>query len=142
MTPECEHDELTILKAGERNYPASPTEAKLECFSNRHPGRDYRIEFLCPEFTSVCPVTGQPDFGTIRITYVPDRLCIESKSLKLYLFSFRNHRTFHEEAVNRILDDLVKACAPRWMMVEGRFNPRGGISITVTAEYPQEEETR
>ncbi len=131
-----EHEDLTILRAGERDYPASPDEAKLETFENRHPERDYWITLDCPEFTSLCPVTNQPDFGRITIRYVPDSRCIESKSLKLYIFSFRSHNTFHEEAVNRILDDLVKACAPRKAIVEGAFNPRGGISITVTAEHP------
>jgi len=131
-----EHEDLTILRAGERSYPAGPDEAKLETFENRHPERDYWITLDCPEFTSLCPVTNQPDFGRITIRYVPDRRCVESKSLKLYIFSFRSHHTFHEEAVNRILDDIVKVCAPRKAVVEGVFNPRGGISITVTAEHP------
>ena len=101
--------------------------------SNAYPGRDYEILFDCPEFTSLCPVTGQPDFGHIRVRYIADKRCIESKSLKLYLYSFRNHHTFHEEAVNRILSDLVKACKPRWMEVCGEFRPRGGIALTITA---------
>ena len=127
---------LSLLKAGERNYPSSPDRARLETFANAHPGRDYTIVFDCPEFTALCPITGQPDFGRLTIDYVPDRRCIESKSLKLYLFSFRNHGTFHEEAVNRILDDLVKACSPRRMTVTGDFNARGGIALRVRAEYP------
>ena len=127
--------DLTLLGASETQYPESPDEAALETFPNRYSDRDYWITFECPEFTARCPVTNQPDFGTIRIRYVADKQCIESKALKLYLFSFRNHNTFHEEAVNRILDDLVGACQPRKMIVEGDFNPRGGISISVSAEY-------
>lgn len=126
---------LTLLGAGETRYPESPDEATLEVFENRYANRDYWITFRCPEFTSRCPVTNQPDFGTVTIRYMPDRTCIESKSLKLYLFSFRNHNTFHEEAVNRILDAVVDACAPRKARVEGTFNPRGGISIDVSADY-------
>ena len=135
IMPE-EFEDLTILRAGERTYPRSPDEATLEAFENRHEERDYWITFDCPEFTSLCPVTGQPDFGRIEIRYVPDKTCIESKSLKLYLFSFRDHRTFHEEVVNRILDDVVAACSPRQAVVEGKFNPRGGIGISVKAEHP------
>jgi 7-cyano-7-deazaguanine reductase len=127
--------ELTIL--GKKVMAASsPEDARMEAFANPRPGRDYRIRFDCPEFTSTCPITGQPDFGTITIEYIPGKLCLESKSLKLYLQSFRNHGTFHEEAANRILDDLVKTCRPRKARVEGKFNARGGIAITVTADYP------
>jgi 7-cyano-7-deazaguanine reductase len=108
----------------------------LETFPNPEPGRDYRIEISCPEFTSLCPKTGQPDFGTITIRYVPDRLCVELKSLKLYLFGYRNEGVFYEAAVNRILDDLARACAPRSMEVEGAFTARGGITTTVTAKLP------
>ena len=127
--------ELTLLRQGEANYPDSPDDARLETFPNRYPCRDYWVTFDCPEFTSRCPVTHQPDFGHIRVRYVPGEHCIESKSLKLYLFSYRNHNTFHEEAINRILDDLVHACAPREMVVQGEFNPRGGISISVEARH-------
>ena len=116
--------------------PDSPDKAKLESFPNGHPKREYWVEFDCPEFTALCPVTNQPDFGHITVRYIPNRLCLESKSLKLYLFSFRNHNTFHEEAVNRILDDLIKAIRPRKAIVKGVFNPRGGIAITVEATYP------
>lgn len=132
-----QYEGLTILKASETRYPSSPDEARLECFDNRYPDRDYWVTFDCPEFTSRCPITHQPDFGKITIRYIPDRKCIESKSLKLYLFSFRNHNTFHEEVVNRILDDLVAACQPRRAIVIGDFNPRGGISIKVEVEYPK-----
>jgi 7-cyano-7-deazaguanine reductase len=128
---------LTLLGRHGVRMPASPAEAKLEAFANTHPGRDYWIQFDCPEFTSVCPVTAQPDFGRITIRYVPDKLCLESKSLKLYLFSFRNSGVFHEEAVNRILDDIVTAIRPRRAVVNGVFNPRGGIAITVEATHPQ-----
>ena len=124
---------LTLLSASERRYPKSPDEARLEVFDNVYADRDYEIEFDCPEFTSLCPVTGQPDFGHIVLRYIPDKSCIESKSLKLYLYSFRNANIFHEEAVNRILSDLVKACKPRWMEVCGEFRPRGGIALTITA---------
>lgn len=116
--------------------PDSPNEAVLEAFENTYQSRDYVVTFDCPEFTSLCPVTGQPDFGHITITYVPDKLCLESKALKLYLFSFRNFGTFHEEVVNRILDDAVKAIKPRSITVKGVFRPRGGISITAEASYP------
>jgi len=127
--------DLTILKKGERTYPDSPEKTSLESFPNRYAHRDYVIEFHCPEFTSVCPITGQPDFAVITITYIPDLKCLESKSLKLYLFSFRNVGMFHEEITNRILDDVVRAVQPRWARVRGKMNPRGGISIDVTAEH-------
>jgi 7-cyano-7-deazaguanine reductase len=109
--------------------------ALLEVFPNRHPGRDYLIRHSCPEFTSVCPKTGQPDFGTIEILYVPDRLCVELKSLKLYMQAFRSQGIFYEDVVNVILEDLVKALRPRRLTVEGRFNVRGGISSVVTASH-------
>ena len=109
--------------------------AELESFSNPHPGRDYTIEHTCHEFTSVCPKTGQPDFGTIRIVYVPARLCVELKSLKLYLQAFRDQGIFYEDVVNVILNDLVRALSPRRMTVEGSFSVRGGISSVVTAAH-------
>ncbi|MBN2011180.1 NADPH-dependent 7-cyano-7-deazaguanine reductase QueF [candidate division KSB1 bacterium] len=126
---------LTLLGNSERHYPNSPDEAKLEAFDNAYSNRDYWITFECPEFTALCPITGQPDFGTITIRYIPDKRCIESKSLKIYLFSYRNHGTFHEEVVNRILDDVVATCQPRRAIVYGDFKARGGISIKVEAEY-------
>lgn len=107
----------------------------LETFPNQFPGRNYEIEITCPEFTAVCPKTGQPDFGAIEITYVPEDLCVELKSLKLYLFGFRDRGIFYEHSVNTILDDLVAACQPRSMTVVGRFTPRGGISSKITARY-------
>ena len=108
----------------------------LETFPNPEPGRDYVIEFHCPEFTCVCPKTGQPDFAEFRITYVPDATCVELKSLKLYLWSYRNQGHFHEAVTNKILDDLVQAVAPRRMTIVGTFNVRGGIGTTVTASHP------
>jgi 7-cyano-7-deazaguanine reductase len=109
--------------------------AALETFPNRHPGRDYTIRHVAPEFTSMCPKTGQPDFGTITITYVADRRCVELKSLKLYLQAYRTQGIFYEAVVNVILDDLAAALAPRRLEVVGEFNVRGGISSTVTATY-------
>jgi 7-cyano-7-deazaguanine reductase len=129
--------ELTLLGHSTTRYPDSPEKAKLEAFPNAYRGRRYWVRFDCPEFTSRCPITDQPDFGRLTIEYVPNRLCIESKALKLYLFAFRNRNTFHEEAVNRILDDIVKAIQPREIKVTGNFNPRGGISISVEAHWPE-----
>jgi len=110
----------------------------LETFDNQYPDRDYTIEIVAPEFTSVCPKTGQPDFGTMTITYVPDRKCVELKSLKLYLQRFRNEGIFYEHATNRILDDLVAVLGPRRMSVKAAFTPRGGITTTVTASFQTE----
>jgi 7-cyano-7-deazaguanine reductase len=126
---------LTLLGKGGAAYPASPDQARLETFENKYPHRDYTVEFDCPEFTSVCPVTGQPDFAHITITYIPDSRCLESKSLKYYLASFRNVGMFHEEITNRILDDVISSCRPRRATVRGRMNRRGGIAIEVVAEY-------
>ena len=108
---------------------------QLETFPNPTPGRDYEIRFECPEFTCLCPRTGQPDFATFTIVYVPDRACIELKSLKLYLWSFRDEGHFHEAVTNRILDDLVAAARPRRMQVSGDFRVRGGIHTVVNAQY-------
>jgi 7-cyano-7-deazaguanine reductase len=135
MTKKQRFSDLTLLKGSENKYPTSPNEAQLEAFDNIYPDRDYIITFDCPEYTSLCPVTNQPDFGHIIIRYIPDKKCIESKSLKLFLFSFRNHNTFHEESVNSILDILVKTCSPRKAEVVGKFRPRGGIAINVKAVY-------
>ena len=107
----------------------------LETFPNPSPARDYEIAIRCPEFTSVCPKTGLPDFGEIRITYVPDELCLELKALKYYMVDYRNRGIFYEAVTNQILDDLVAACQPRSMTVVGDFSVRGGISTTVTATY-------
>jgi 7-cyano-7-deazaguanine reductase len=118
--------------------PKSPQEAILETFDNPAPHRKYTIVFNCPEFTHICPVTGQPDFGKITISYIPDKKCIESKSLKLYLGSFRNHGSFHEAVTNQILDDIVKAINPFEAKVTGNFNTRGGIAIDVIADFRKE----
>jgi 7-cyano-7-deazaguanine reductase len=126
-------DKLTLLTKSETTVSTSPEMANLEVFDNLYSKRDYEITFDCPEFTSLCPVTGQPDFGKITITYVPDKLCVESKSLKLFMFSFRSHNTFHEEVVNSILEKVVEACSPRWIEVVGEFRPRGGIALTIRA---------
>ena len=114
---------------------ADPFRDTLETFDNQFPDRDYTIEIICPEFTSVCPKTGQPDFGTLTFTYIPDKKCVELKSLKLYLQQFRNEGIFYEHCTNRILDDLVSVLAPRQMTLVARFTPRGGITTTVTAEH-------
>ena len=107
----------------------------LESFPNKHPQNDYWVKFNCPEFTSLCPMTGQPDFATIYISYVPDERLVESKSLKLYLFSFRNHGDFHEDCVNIIMKDLIKLMEPKYIEVWGKFLPRGGLSIDPYANY-------
>ena len=112
-----------------------PAADQLETFPNSSPGRDYSVEIVCPEFTSVCPKTGQPDFGTITFVYTPDRTCVELKSLKLYLQRFRNEGIFYEDVVNRLLEDFVGACKPRRCKGIGAFTARGGISTTVTCEY-------
>ena len=111
----------------------------LETFENQFPGRDYQIEIVCPEFTSVCPKTGQPDFGTITITYVPATKCVELKSLKFYLQSYRNEGIFYENVSNTILDDLVAVLEPRWMKLQADFSARGGITETVTVEHSAEK---
>jgi 7-cyano-7-deazaguanine reductase len=115
--------------------PTQPSK-QLEVFPNPRPGRDYEISFECPEFTCLCPKTGQPDFATMRIRYTPDQQCVELKSLKLYLWSFRNEGAFHENVTNQILDDLVHAIRPRRMTVVGDFLVRGGIHTVVTASHP------
>ena len=121
--------------------PAQPGKT-LEAFPNRSPGRYYLVTLESDEFTCLCPMTGQPDFASIRVRYVPDQKIVESKSLKLYLWSFRDEGAFHEHVVNRICDDLVKALDPHWLMVTGVFNVRGGIGITVEAEHIKTPEAR
>ncbi len=111
----------------------------LETFENEFPNRDYTIIHTAPEFTSLCPKTGQPDFATIDIDYIPDKLCVELKSLKLYLNSYRNEGVFFESVTNQILEDLVKVCSPRYMLVSAEFNVRGGISSVIEAEYESED---
>ncbi|GIN74611.1 NADPH-dependent 7-cyano-7-deazaguanine reductase [Bacillus sp. J14TS2] len=121
--------DLSLLGNQKTKYLDQYSPEVLEPIDNLHSGRDYFVKFNCPEFTSLCPKTGQPDFATIYISYIPDKKIVESKSLKLYLFSFRNHGDFHEDCVNTIMDDLIKVLAPRYVEVWGKFTPRGGLSI-------------
>ena len=127
------NDLKSLGKPSEYHFSYSPE--LLETFDNRHPGNDYWVKFNCPEFTSLCPITGQPDFAAIYISYIPDIRMVESKSLKLYLFSFRNHGGFHEDCVNIIMKDLIKLMEPRYIEVWGKFTPRGGISIDPYCKY-------
>lgn len=119
--------------------PSSPSVEILDVFPNHNAKRNYWIKLDCQDFSSLCPVTGQPDFARIRIEYIPGEQCVETKSLKYYLASFRNERAFNEEIVNRIADDLLEVCSPRKLHVQGAFASRGGISLTVEANYPDEE---
>ena len=129
-----EQEGLTLLGNQNVSYKSDYAPEVLETFDNKHPGNDYFVKFNCPEFTSLCPITGQPDFATIYISYIPDIKMVESKSLKLYLFSFRNHGDFHEDCVN-IIKDLIKLMNPRYIEVWGKFTPRGGISIDPYCNY-------
>lgn len=132
---KAEMPEITLLGNQRTKYDFAYKPEILETFDNKHPDRDYWVKFNCPEFTSLCPITGQPDFAAIYISYVPDIKMVESKSLKLYLFSFRNHGDFHEDVVNIIMKDLVKLLEPRYLEVWGKFLPRGGISIDPYTNY-------
>lgn len=125
---------LTLLGA-KTEYKQDYAPEVLETFINKHPGNDYWVRFNCPEFTSLCPITGQPDYATIHIDYLPDLKMVESKSLKLYLFSFRNHGAFHEDCINIIMKDLIRLMEPKYIEVTGIFTPRGGISIYPFANY-------
>ena len=129
---------LTLLGRSEAPLPTTPGDAVLETFPNPAK-RAYRIRFETADFTSLCPVTGQVDFAQITIEYIPNKLCVESKSLKFYLSAFRNERAFNETVTNRILDDFIAACAPREAVVTAQFSPRGGIGLTVRAEFPEEK---
>ena len=126
---------VTLLGNQGTKYPMDYAPEMLETFVNKHQDTDYFVKFNCPEFTSLCPLTGQPDFATIYISYVPDVKMVESKSLKLYLFSFRNHGDFHEDCINIIMKDLVKHMDPKYIEVWGKFTPRGGISIDPYTNY-------
>ncbi|NLP44117.1 MAG: NADPH-dependent 7-cyano-7-deazaguanine reductase QueF [Peptococcaceae bacterium] len=130
-------DGLTHLGSGETKYIFDYDPNLLEAFANKHPENDYFVRFNCPEFTSLCPMTGQPDFATIYINYIPAEKLVESKSLKLYLFSFRNHGDFHEDVVNVIMKDLINLLQPKYIEVFGEFTPRGGISIYPYANFGQ-----
>ena len=128
-------EELTLLGNNGTVYSQDYDPDVLETFENKHPDHDYMVTFRCPEFTTLCPITGQPDFATLYINYVPNVRMVESKSLKLYLFSFRNHGDFHEDVTNIIRDDLVELMDPKYLEVRGMFYPRGGISIYPFANY-------
>lgn len=129
---------LTLLGNKKTVYADNYAPEMLEVFENKHPGNDYMVTFRCPEFTSLCPITGQPDFAEIIINYIPDNLMVESKSLKLYLFSFRNHGDFHEDCINIIMKDLKKLMSPKYIEVKGIFTPRGGIAIYPFANFGRE----
>jgi len=127
---------LSMLGSNETKYSYSePSKEMLETFPNKYPGHDYVATYTFPEFTSLCPKTGQPDFAEITIEYVPDKLCVESKSLKLYFFSFRQYGSFMETITNKVFCDFVAACHPRWCRVTGAFNARGGLKIDVVVEH-------
>ncbi len=127
-------EELTLL-GGQTSYKQDYAPEVLESFVNKHPERDYWVRFVCPEFTALCPITSQPDFATIYIDYIPDVQMVESKSLKLYLFSFRSHGAFHEDCVNIIMNDLIALMDPKYIEITGDFLPRGGISIHPYCNY-------
>ncbi len=128
-------EDLTLLGRKNVRYESEYNPEILETFENKHPENDYWVKFNCPEFTSLCPITGQPDFANIVISYVPSHKMVESKSLKLYLFSYRNHGDFHEDCVNKIMKDLISLMDPKYIEVWGRFLPRGGISIDPYCNY-------
>lgn len=130
-----ENENLTKLGSAKTTYSMDYDPSVLESFNNKHPQNDYFVKFNCPEFTSLCPITGQPDFANIIISYVPDQKLVESKSLKLYLFSFRNHGDFHEDVVNIIMKDLIQLMDPKYIEVWGKFLPRGGLSIDPYCNY-------
>ncbi len=129
------NNEHLKLLGNETNYASNYDPSLLETFENQHPDNDYWVQFNCPEFTTLCPITGQPDFAELKILYMPDKRMVESKSLKLYLFSFRNHGDFHEDCVNVIMKDLIRLMDPKYIEVLGLFLPRGGISIYPYANY-------
>lgn len=139
MREEKDLKGITLLGASHTTYPTDYAPEVLETFDNKHPENEYLVTFNCPEFTSLCPKTGQPDFAKIIINYIPRVKMVESKSLKLYLFSFRNHGDFHEDCVNIIMKDLVKLMDPKYLEVIGLFTPRGGISIYPFANYADDE---
>lgn len=130
---------LSHLGSGLTGYVFDYDPAILECFDNKHPENDYFVRLNCPEFTSLCPITGQPDFATIIINYIPDKKLVESKSLKLYLFSFRNHGDFHEDVINIMMKDLIRLMDPRYIEIIGKFTPRGGISIHPFCNHGQKD---
>ena len=135
MRTSEETKDITLLGQKNVKYEFNYRPDVLETFDNKHPDHDYWVKFNCPEFTTLCPITGQPDFGTIYISYIPDEKMVESKSLKLYLFSFRNNGDFHEDVINIIMKDLIKLMNPKYIEVWGKFLPRGGISIDPYTNY-------
>lgn len=139
MRTENELGNISLLGNTAVKYPAEYCPEILETFVNKHPDNEYLVTFMCPEFTSLCPKTGQPDFAKIIINYIPAEKMVESKSLKLYLFSFRNHGDFHEDCINIIMKDLVRLMEPKYLEVIGYFTPRGGISIFPFANYADSE---
>ncbi|MDE6317134.1 MAG: preQ(1) synthase [Muribaculaceae bacterium] len=142
MRTDQQLEGVTLLGNTGVKYPTEYSPEVLETFVNKHPGNEYLVTFTCPEFTSLCPKTGQPDFAKIIINYIPREKMVESKSLKLYLFSFRNHGDFHEDCVNIIMKDLCRLMDPRYIEVKGLFTPRGGIAIYPFANYGDEEHQR
>lgn len=139
MAKREEENTITLLGNQNTKYADNYAPEVLETFLNKHPDNDYFVKFNCPEFTSLCPITGQPDFANIIISYVPAQKMVESKSLKLYLFSFRNHGDFHEDCVNIIMKDLIRLMEPKYIEVWGKFMPRGGISIDPYCNYGMPE---
>ena len=137
----AKYGSLTLLGKPVSSYPSAPSAKTIETFKNQYATRRYLIKFECADFTSLCPVTGQPDFAKITIEYVPGDRCIETKSLKFYLASYRNTRSFNEEIVNRILNDVIAACSPLEAAVYGEFAARGGIGLSVDARYPDSPAT-
>lgn len=135
MRTEDQLEGVTLLGSNATRYPDQYAPEVLETFPNKHPGNEYLVTFTCPEFTSLCPKTGQPDFAKILISYIPRERMVESKSLKLYLFSFRNHGDFHEDCVNIIMKDLIRLMGPKYIEVKGIFTPRGGIAIHPFANW-------
>ena len=134
-----EMEDVTLLGNKNVKYSMDYAPEMLQTFINKHQDNDYFVKFNCPEFTSLCPITGQPDFATVYISYVPDVKMVESKSLKLYLFSFRNHGDFHEDCMNIIMKDLIKLMDPKYIEVWGKFTPRGGISIHIVITEDREQ---
>ncbi len=141
MRNKNELGNITLLGNQGTTYPDQYTPGLLETFENKHPDNDYFVRFNCPEFTSLCPITGQPDFAVIYISYVPNIKMVESKSLKLYLFSFRNHGDFHEDCVNIIMKDLIRLMEPKYIEVLGKFTPRGGIAIEPYCNHGMKDTT-
>ena len=135
MSDRSTEKSITLLGNKTNNYDLNYAPEVLETFENKHKDHDYFVKFNCPEFTSLCPITGQPDFGSVTISYVPSDRMVESKSLKLYLFSFRNHGDFHEDCMNIIMEDLIRLMDPKYIEVCGKFLPRGGISIDPYCNY-------